>query len=211
LTYLFVRLFLFVMMLLTHFFVGWWLGGTPDRHWNGPPPGSSEPPAVMWPAPRWEDLTYNVDYAHLKTAEDIAAGAISFWVYLTIGLLGAYAISFYFSANTIIYYLMRREVDATELDDVYVEETEDEFGEPVAMTKDAAGGVGGTGGAGAPAATPTAVSASTAAESGSAGTTGDTGGARAYTVEGGSGTAPGPFTGDAGNTNQAPGGGTSNP
>ena len=46
-----------------------------------------------------------------------------------IGLLGAFAISFYFSANTIIYYLMRREVDATELDDVYVEQSEDEFGD----------------------------------------------------------------------------------
>ena len=201
LTYLFVRMFLFVMLMLTHFFVGWWLGegGQPDRHWNGPPPGSmGQPPAVMWPAPQWEDLTYDVDYAHLKASERIAAGAISFWVYMTIGLLGAYAISFYFSANTIIYYLMRREVDATELDDVYVEETEDEFGEPVAMTPKEASG------AGAPAATPTAVSASTVAESGSTGTTG---GARAYPVEGGSGT----MTGDTGNTNQAPGGGTSNP
>ena len=212
LTYLFVRMFIFVMLLLTHFFVGWWLGegGQPDRHWNGPPPGADQPPAVMWPAPRWEDLTYDVDYAHLKPAEDIAAGAISFWVYMTIGLLGAFAISFYFSANTIIYYLMRREVDATELDDVYVEETEDEFGEPVAPARDA-GGVAGTGDAGAPSATPTSVSASTAAESASAGTTGDAGGARAYSVEGGSGAAPGASTGDTGNTNQAPGGGTSNP
>ena len=41
-------------------------------------------------------------------------------------------ISFYFSANTIIYYLMRREVDATEMDDVYVEETEDDFTEAAA-------------------------------------------------------------------------------
>jgi hypothetical protein len=206
LTYLFVKMFLFVMLLLTHFFVGWWLGGTPDRHWNGPPVGSTEPPAVMWPKPQWEDLTYDVDYAHLKTSEDIAAGAISFWVYMTIGLLGAYAISFYFSANTIIYYLMRREVDATELDDVYVEETEDEFGEP--MTTKEAPTAGGSAASGAPAAMPTSVSSSTTAESSSTSSTGDTGGgARAYPVEGGSGT----VSGDLGNTNQAPGGGTSNP
>ena len=200
LTYLFVRLFLFVMLLLTHFFVGWWLpeGRAPDRHWNGPPPGSMDRPAVMWPVPDWEDLTYDVNYAGLKASEDIAAGAISFWVYMTIGLLGAYAISFYFSANTIIYYLMRREVDATELDDVYVEETEDEFGEPVATST-----TGTT-----PAATPTGVSAaSTASEPVTTAAATDTGGARAYPVEGGSGT----FPPDTGNTNQAPGGGTSNP
>ena len=45
-------------------------------------------------------------------------------------------ISFYFSANTIIYYLMRREVDATELDDVYVEETDEDFGERAAVAGD---------------------------------------------------------------------------
>src|SRR3989440_5840949 len=57
------------------------------------------------------------------------------WVYLAIGLLGAFAISFYFSANTIIYFLMRHEVDATELDDVYLEQSDDEFAEPApAMT-----------------------------------------------------------------------------
>jgi hypothetical protein len=55
-------------------------------------------------------------------------------VYLAIGLLGAFAISFYFSANTIIYYLMRREVDATELDDVYLEQSDEDFAEPAPPT-----------------------------------------------------------------------------
>jgi hypothetical protein len=198
LTYLFVRLFIFVMLLSTHYFVGWFLptNGQPNRYWNGPSD------AVIWPAPSWDNLTYNVNYTGLKSSEAIAAGAVSFWVYLTIGLLGAFAISFYFSANTIIYYLMRREVDATELDDVYVEETEDEFGEPVATT---------TPGGATPSATPTAVSASTTTEGAAAGTTGDGGGARAYTVEGGSGTVAAGGTGETGNTAQAPGGGTANP
>jgi hypothetical protein len=199
LTYLFVRLFIFVMLLTTHYFVGWFLPttGQPNHYWNGPSD------AVIWPAPTWDNLTYDVNYAGLKTSEDIAAGAVSFWVYLTIGLLGAFAISFYFSANTIIYYLMRREVDATELDDVYVEETEDEFGEPVATT---------TPGGATPSATPTAVSASTTTEGNAAtGMSTDGGGARAYTVEGGSGTMTGSGAGETGNTAQAPGGGTANP
>jgi hypothetical protein len=142
--YLFVRFFVFVMLSMTHFFVGWWLGQGTRQYWDGSP--------SIWPQPTWENLTYNVDYAHLKWSEDTAAGAISFWVYLTIGLLGAFAISFYFSVNTIIYYLMRREVDATELDDVYVEETEDEFGEPAPVAGDdrptlvASSGTGGSAG-----------------------------------------------------------------
>ena len=151
-------------------------------------------------------MTYNVNYEALKWSEDIAAAEISFWVYLTIGLLGAFAISFYFSANTIIYYLMRREVDATELDDVYVEETEDEFGEPVATNTPGP----------ATSAAPTPVSAAvttagTNTTAGGAATTAaasDTGGARAYPAEGGSGAAT---STDTGNTAQAPGGGTANP
>ena len=116
LTYLFVRFFIWLVLILTHFAVGWWLGGQPEQYW----------PAI-WPHPNLDHLPYHTNYDGLKWSEDFAAGMISFWVYLVIGLLGAYAISFYFSANTIIYYLMRREVDATELDDVYVEDTEDDF------------------------------------------------------------------------------------
>src|SRR2546423_7228889 len=121
--YLFVRFFLFMMLTLTHFFVGWWLGAGARQYWDNPA-------TAMWPPPTWDSLTYNVNYANLKWSEDTAAGLISFWVYLTVGLLGAFAISFYFSANTIIYYLMRREVDATETDDVYAGEAEDEVGGP---------------------------------------------------------------------------------
>jgi hypothetical protein len=141
------------MLSLTHFFVGWLLLGDPATHdavryWK-------DPAVSMWPAPTWDNLTYNVNYGALKLSEDTAAGLISFWVYLVIGLLGAFAISFYFSANTIIYYLMRREVDATELDDVYLEQGEEEFGDtaatasvpPAGATTAPATGNGGGGGA----------------------------------------------------------------
>ena len=46
-----------------------------------------------------------------------------------IAMLAAFVISFYFSASTIIYGLMRAEVDATELEDVYVEESDEDFGD----------------------------------------------------------------------------------
>ena len=57
----------------------------------------------------------------------MAAVLIAMWVYVVLSFLASFVISFYFSSNTIIYYLMRREVDATELDDVYLEESDEDF------------------------------------------------------------------------------------
>ena len=119
--YLFVRFFVWMMLEATWFFMAWLLGG---HHVNSP--------ADVWPR-IWSEpidplakMRYSPDYEHLKGTEAAAAGLIVWWVYIVIGLVGAFAVSFYFSANTIIYYLMRREVDATDLDDVYVEETDEQ-------------------------------------------------------------------------------------
>jgi hypothetical protein len=126
--YLFVRLFLAIMLTLTHHFVGAGMfkdiaGNVPIDLWN-----------TMWPAPGASRLPYNIDTLSLGGAQALGAFLTALWVYLAIGLLGAFAISFYFSANTIIYYLMRREVDATELDDVYLEQSDEDFAEPVPPT-----------------------------------------------------------------------------
>jgi hypothetical protein len=121
LTYLFLRLFIFIMLSLIHYFETWWLYKHADGaygHWQ-----------AMWPSPQMFSLPYYVDYSALTTGEKIGAGILSFWIYLSISMLGAFAISFYFSANTIIYYLMRQEVDATELDDVFIEQSDEEFAE----------------------------------------------------------------------------------
>jgi hypothetical protein len=133
--YLFVRFFVWMVLAATWFFMSWLLG--PHNH--------PHQPAVVWPsiwpppmADPMDSLLYKPDFEHLKGTESAAAGLIVFWNYIVIGLIGAFAISFYFSANTIVYYLMRREVDATELDDVYVEETEDALDEPVAPASDTA-------------------------------------------------------------------------
>src|SRR5207302_2010505 len=125
--YLFVRYFLFLMLTLTHRFVGLFIFRRADNEallWN-----------TMWPSPSTIGrLTYDINYLPLGSGQKIGAFLIMVWVYLAIGLLGAFAISFYFSANTIIYFLMRHEVDATELDDVYLEQTDDEFAETASTT-----------------------------------------------------------------------------
>ncbi|HEV8607646.1 MAG TPA: hypothetical protein VGQ99_20085 [Tepidisphaeraceae bacterium] len=124
-TYLFVRLFIYLTLLLTWFFVGLFVWRqTPDHQnlWH-----------ALMPHPSFASLPYEVDSLSLNPAGSLAAFLIEFWNYLAISMLGAFAISFYFSVNTIIYYLMRREVDATEMDDVYLEQPDEEFTEtPVA-------------------------------------------------------------------------------
>src|SRR5688572_28528980 len=129
LCYLFVRLFVGLMLALTHQFVD--IGHFADA--------ASTAPLwdTMWSGPH-PRLSYDIDFLTLRGDQDVAAALVAFWVYLVVGMLGAFLISFYFSANTIIYYLMRREVDATEPDDVYLEQSDEDFGEPMPHSPGAA-------------------------------------------------------------------------
>jgi hypothetical protein len=119
-SYLFVRLFIFVMLVLAHRFGGIAVGATA--------PSTAPLWTSLWPDPATSGrLSYDIDTLSLTFAQEIGARLIWLWVHLVIALLGAFAVCFYFSANTIIYYLLRKEVDATDLDDVYIELTDDEF------------------------------------------------------------------------------------
>src|SRR5262249_5253806 len=120
LCYLFVRLFIALMLSLIHHFVG---AGFFAEAANTAPLWNS-----MWSGPQHSGtLSYSLDWRSLRWDQRIAACLYAFWIYLVVGMLGAFVISFYFSANTVIYYLMRNEVDATEMDDVYVEQSDDDF------------------------------------------------------------------------------------
>lgn len=128
--YVFLRYFIKLILSMTHLFVG--LGVFVNADSTAPlwP--------VMWPDPLTApQLSYPLDTLTLGSGQYMGAFFVAFWVYLTIAVLGAFVISFYISANTIIYVLMRHEVDATELDDVYLEQTEDDFADaaaPAAVT-----------------------------------------------------------------------------
>jgi hypothetical protein len=122
--YVFVRYFIMLMLSLTHHFAGW---GVFVRAENREPLWS-----VLWPdVMTGGRLVYSIDHLTLNSGQDIGAFLLAFWIYLTIAVLAAFAMSFYFSANTVIYILMRHEVDATEMDDVYLEQTDEEFTETV--------------------------------------------------------------------------------
>jgi hypothetical protein len=121
LTFLFVRLFIWLVLALTNFFVGalaYREAANLNDLWT-----------TIQPPPDFMHLPYQIHWESLGWYGDLTAWLVALWTYLVIAMLGAFAISFYFSANTIIYYLMRREVDATEMDDVYLEQPEEEFGE----------------------------------------------------------------------------------
>ncbi len=122
-TYLFVRLFIYLMLVLAHRAVGAGIFTSAD---STAPLWTS-----LWPSPSTAGrLTYDIDSLGLTFSQEIGARLIWLWVHGVIAILGAFAISFYFSSNTIIYYLMRREVDATDLDDVYLDQLDDEFADP---------------------------------------------------------------------------------
>ena len=118
-TYLFVHGFIYMMLVLAHHFVSM---GIFTRSAN-----TRDLLSVMWPSPAATGrLAYDVNYDALGPGQSVGAFFIHVWVTLLISFLGSFAISLYFSANTIIYYLMRREVDSTEMDDVYLEQSPDD-------------------------------------------------------------------------------------
>lgn len=119
LCFLFIRFFVYLTLLFTQYFTQWLLWGQPGEYWP-----------QIWPPVSYLDLTYRISFHSLAWSERIAAFFIALWVYVALAFLGAFVVSFYYSASSIIYYLMRREVDATELDDVYIEEDDEEFAEP---------------------------------------------------------------------------------
>lgn len=73
---------------------------------------------LFGPAP--EEITF---------IESIGAWLVAVWLYALFVLMLGFVYSYFWTASTIIYFLLRRNVDATELDEVYLEDEEqEEFG-----------------------------------------------------------------------------------
>jgi len=115
--YLFVRLFAFLALAGTHFFVKWgvFTGGQSLA-------ADADKLDVLWSPPTFDCLHGPFNWAAMDGWEKLGAFFIGLWVYLVVGLLAAFLLSYLASSTTVIYYLLRRRVDATDLDDVYVEE-----------------------------------------------------------------------------------------
>jgi hypothetical protein len=76
--------------------------------------------------------------ADLNKAGQFGVWFIAFWVNLVWTLAVAFLFSYFWSATTAIYFLLRRQVDAAELDEVYLPEDDQPYGLPP-LRSDAAG------------------------------------------------------------------------
>ncbi|MFH1717093.1 MAG: hypothetical protein ABIF19_07060 [Planctomycetota bacterium] len=120
--YAFVRLFAFLLLWITHcsLQLGLWV----DSSTKGV--GKLE---AIWPQPKLWDFSVSSSPSGLAAAnwtESLAAFLIYLSLLVVVGLVVSFIISFYFSANTIIYSLMRNKVDNTAFGDICTHFDEDE-------------------------------------------------------------------------------------
>jgi len=114
--YVFVRLFAFLLLWSTYHVLrlGVWLDSTR---------GLADKVMAIWPEPSFSQLAaYSA--AAGNWSESIAAFLVYLFVLAIVGLVVSFIISFYFSASTVIYALMRNKVDNTALEEIYTEPEE---------------------------------------------------------------------------------------
>ena len=121
-TYLFVRFFAYVALLSAHTFLkaGCFSGGDT----LGP---GTDRIDVLWGQPTFDTLMGTFPWDAMSGWESVSAGIIAIFVFLVAATVTAYFLSYFSSASTVIYLLLRRQVDATDTDDVYVDEAEEDF------------------------------------------------------------------------------------
>ena len=105
--YMFVRFFAFLLLLTTRFSLGLGLFGEGKQKFES-----------IWPQPSFENLTGSAFEATSGGTEWVAAFIIHIFVLAVLGFIVAFIVSFYFSANTIIYALLRNKVDNTPIDEI---------------------------------------------------------------------------------------------
>lgn len=112
--YLFVRLCAFLVLFVTYHFLslGLWLDGSTK---------GLNKLAGIWSEPQFLNMVQAQTAESALWSESLAASLIYLLLLAVFGLVASFVISFYFSANTIIYALMRKHVDDTALEDVYTE------------------------------------------------------------------------------------------
>jgi hypothetical protein len=94
---------------------------------TAPPPGDVPP-----------EFATQASGAETSTALSIGAGLLAFWMGLVRTIAAAVGFAFFWCLTSAVYLLLRRDVDQTEFDEVYVEEEEDRYGLPP-LTIDRAG------------------------------------------------------------------------
>jgi len=94
--------------------------------------------AKIWAKPEFFNLLGSNADVTANWAQSLAAFLVYLALLAVLGLLVSFVISFYFSANTIIYSLMRNRVDNTALEEIYTQ-TEESQNEPVVTEPEESG------------------------------------------------------------------------
>jgi len=119
--YTFVRFFAFLLLWIAHRSLqfGVWVDNSGKE---------VDKLSVIWPKPEFMNLLGSAGSVSVNWSESLAAFLIYLFMLGVVGLVVSFILSFYFSANTIIYSLMRNKVDSTALEDIYtyLEEAEAE-------------------------------------------------------------------------------------
>ncbi len=79
--------------------------------------GTTRLDAIM-PDPLWGRLLPEADWDNLGGLGTVAAALVMVWLKLLIAVLPAFAVSYYFNAQTWVYLLLRRSADLVEFDEV---------------------------------------------------------------------------------------------
>jgi hypothetical protein len=118
--YLFARLVVFLLLKLTHGAVEMGMAAAGNRPGVGSVSASKLD--AMWPSPTFDNLLQAVPTFGMHGAEPVGAFLIRIWLVIIVLLLCGFLVSLYLSGATIIYYLLRQKVDATDFEEVYQEE-----------------------------------------------------------------------------------------
>jgi hypothetical protein len=113
-----------------------WFSGTdvtpiaiPDYRWSGLLVAGADAPSQAF------------DPQAVDSLGQTGLNLIGFWVNVVVTLTMGFALSFFWTSTTAIYFLLRRQVDATEMDEVFLPEERQPYGLPPLET-DAAGVAG---------------------------------------------------------------------
>jgi hypothetical protein len=119
---LFVKLIIRVSLIAVHFFVGltlnWGTAFASSKASKDVPKLDAlwTPPTLDWGTP----MIGTFDASKLANVSWFGQLLMKLWVYAGWAFLGAFVVSFFYCASTIIYLLLRKEVDATDIEDVYI-------------------------------------------------------------------------------------------
>ncbi len=117
--YMFVRLFAFLMLVLTRGFMQIAIFTNNRAHDAGKLD-------AIWPAPYFTNLLGTPGMVETNFSEGISGFIIRLFVLLISGVVVSFAVSYYFSVSTVIYSLMRKQVDNADIHEVYLEEDDSE-------------------------------------------------------------------------------------